>query len=100
VGTTPLRIFDHVLKSSSGTSHDAQPTKVTEALRQVSNSKHGLALVGILVGGAALVAWILWLSVIRTCKLKTNIASVGTSESAPLLNPDEPPTDLQVSMTV
>ncbi|KAG1882066.1 heterokaryon incompatibility protein-domain-containing protein [Suillus subluteus] len=66
----------------------AQP----KTLRQVSN--HGVALVGI-IGGAALVVWVLWLSVIRICKLKTNIASDRTSESTPLLNPDQPPTDLQ-----
>jgi hypothetical protein len=96
VRTTPLRCFNHVFKSSSGTSHAAQYTNVPETLRQVSNSKHGLALV-VIIGGAALVAWILWLSVIRACKRKANIASDATSESAPLLNPDQPPTDLQVS---
>lgn len=89
--------FYHVFKSSSGTSRDAQPTDVPETLRQVSSPKHGLALAGI-IGGAALVVWVFWLSVIRTCKLKTNVASDGTSESAPLLNPDQPSADLQVSM--
>lgn len=82
-----------------GSSHDGQPTNVPETLRLVSNSKHGLALV-VIIGGAALVACILWLSVIRACKLKTNIASDGTSESAPLLNPDQPPNDLQRDHTI
>ncbi|KAG2118539.1 heterokaryon incompatibility protein-domain-containing protein [Suillus cothurnatus] len=64
----------------------------SKTLHQVSN--HGLALVGI-IAGAALVVWFFWLLVIRTCKPKTNIASDGTSESAPLLNTDQLPTDLQ-----
>ncbi|KAG2089245.1 heterokaryon incompatibility protein-domain-containing protein [Suillus discolor] len=72
----------------------AQLTDAPETLRQVSD--HSWAFVGI-IGGAALVVWVFWLSVIRICKLKTNIAS---SESAPLLNPDQPPTHGQRDLTV
>ncbi|KAG2362815.1 hypothetical protein BDR07DRAFT_1460681 [Suillus spraguei] len=63
----------------------------TKTLRQVSS--YGLAFIAVI--GAALVVWVFWLSFIRTCKLKTNIASNRTSESAPLLNPDQLQTDLQ-----
>lgn len=72
----------------------AQLTDAPKTLRQVSN--HGLVFVGI-IGGAALVVCAFWLSVIRTCKLKTNIAS---SESAPLLNPDQPQAHSQRDHTV
>ncbi|KAG1756326.1 heterokaryon incompatibility protein-domain-containing protein [Suillus paluster] len=68
------------------------PTGVFKTLSPVFT--HGLALVGI-VGGFALGVWLVWLLVIRTCKLKANIASDGTSESAPLLNPDQTGTNLQ-----
>jgi len=55
-----------------------------------------LALVGI-IGGVALGFWVLWLLIVRISKLKANVASDGTSESAPLLNPDQIiRTDLQV----
>ncbi|KAG2071789.1 HET-domain-containing protein [Suillus decipiens] len=63
----------------------------SKTLRQVSS--YGLAFITVI--GAALVVWVFWLSVIRTCKPKTNIASNRTSESAPLLNPAQPQTDLQ-----
>ncbi|KAG1738592.1 heterokaryon incompatibility protein-domain-containing protein [Suillus paluster] len=68
------------------------PTGVLETLRPVS--AHGLALVGI-IGVVALGIWVLWLLIFRTCKLKANIASDGTSESTPLLNPDQTRTGLQ-----
>ncbi|KAG1749223.1 heterokaryon incompatibility protein-domain-containing protein [Suillus lakei] len=57
-------------------------------------STYGLALVGI-IGGVAVGAFLLWLLIIPTCKLKVNIASDRTSESAPLLNPDQIQTRLQ-----
>lgn len=91
----PLRCFLPFFLSRIQVIHEglkAQLTDAPQTLRQVSN--HGLVFVGI-IGGAALVICAFWLSVIRTCKLKTNIAS---SESAPLLNPDQPPTHSQVSM--
>ncbi|KAG1742781.1 heterokaryon incompatibility protein-domain-containing protein [Suillus paluster] len=70
------------------------PTSVFEAISPVST--HGLALVGI-IAGVALGVWVLWLSVVRICKLKANIDR--TSESAPLINPDLR-TDLQRHHTV
>ncbi|KAG0696439.1 hypothetical protein DFH29DRAFT_950945, partial [Suillus ampliporus] len=57
-------------------------------------STHGLSLVGI-IGRVALGVCVFWLLIVRTCKLKVNIISHGTSESTPLLNPDRTHTDLQ-----
>ncbi|KAG2339543.1 HET-domain-containing protein [Suillus weaverae] len=59
-------------------------------------STHGLALGGI-IGGVlvALGVCILWLFVVRSRKLKAYVASGGTSESTPPLNPDHIRTDLQ-----
>ncbi|KAG2338559.1 HET-domain-containing protein [Suillus weaverae] len=59
-------------------------------------STHGLALGGI-IGGVlvALGVCILWLFIVRSCKLKAYVASGGTSESTPPLNPDHIRTDLQ-----
>ncbi|KAG1742782.1 heterokaryon incompatibility protein-domain-containing protein [Suillus paluster] len=70
----------------------ALPTGIIETVSPVST--HGLALVGI-IGGLALGVWVVWLSVVRTCKLRAYVASDGTSESAPLLHPDQIRTDIQ-----
>ncbi|KAG1742780.1 heterokaryon incompatibility protein-domain-containing protein [Suillus paluster] len=47
----------------------------------------GLAIVGI-IGGVGLGVWVIWPSVVRTCKLRTHVTSDRTSESTPLLNQD------------
>ncbi|KAG0696281.1 heterokaryon incompatibility protein-domain-containing protein [Suillus ampliporus] len=70
-------------------------TGILETLSPVS--AHGLGL--IIIGIVALGVFVLWLLVVRTCKLKANIASDGTSESTPLLNPDQIRTDLQRDRT-
>ncbi|KAG0696389.1 hypothetical protein DFH29DRAFT_1072100 [Suillus ampliporus] len=68
------------------------PPGVSETLSPAST--HGLALVGI-VGGVALAICVLWLLIVRTCQLKANVVSDGTSKSTPLLNPDRIQTNLQ-----
>ncbi|KAG2349437.1 HET-domain-containing protein [Suillus weaverae] len=66
------------------------PFGVLDTLSQAS--AHVLAFVGI-IGGVALGVLVIWLLVILTCKL--NATSDRTSESAPLLNPDQIRAELQ-----
>ncbi|KAG1903863.1 heterokaryon incompatibility protein-domain-containing protein [Suillus fuscotomentosus] len=62
------------------------PFDVLDTLNPAST--HASALVEI-IGGIALGVLVIWLLVVRRCKLKANVPSDGTSESAPLLNPDQ-----------
>lgn len=62
------------------------PFDVLDTLSPVST--HVSALVEI-IGGIALGVLVIWLLVVLRCKLKANVPSDGTSESAPLLNPDQ-----------
>ncbi|KAG2343263.1 HET-domain-containing protein [Suillus weaverae] len=84
--------FNSATQSRHGVLATGARHGVLETLSPVST--HDLALVGV-IGGFALGA-VLWLLVVRTCKLKANIESDRTSESAPLLNPQ---TDLQKYQT-